>query len=215
LDSNIEEQAQRPLRVIIAGGGPVGLSFALMLKFSMKAKVSIVMYDGRWSKTDDGVAWKTSEQGNSRRQQTVTLQSRQYSKLPPFVLDQLFNEETHSTEMWPSGPDSPPDLGKPKNIRISRIEDVLLDLANKSEILLNPTNFSPENTDISDQHILAICDGPRSNTREFFAEKFGEADKSVYSIGDNHLEDTVLGRREAQGLVVGHQVSAGTHPRLQ
>jgi 2-polyprenyl-6-methoxyphenol hydroxylase-like FAD-dependent oxidoreductase len=44
-------------------------------------------------------------------------------------------------------------------------------------------------------HVLAICEGGRSRTREFFAPKFGTADKSIYSLDGEHLQDVVLGLR--------------------
>ena len=39
----------RPLRVTVTGGGPVGLSFALLLEDLMGPQVDITVYDGRWT----------------------------------------------------------------------------------------------------------------------------------------------------------------------
>ena len=61
--------------------------------------------------------------------QVVTIQSRQFLKLPQEIQDHLFTPGNY-TEMWPTGPDSIDGLG-PRNIRIAYIEDRLLDLANR------------------------------------------------------------------------------------
>ncbi len=69
--------ASRALRVIVSGGGPVGLSLALLLEDLMGPRVDITIYDGRWTRAGNKILWKTPEQGNVRRQQVVTVQSRQ------------------------------------------------------------------------------------------------------------------------------------------
>src|SRR5436853_97983 len=79
----------------------------------------------------DGGAWKAKGRGTSRRQQVVTVQSRQWRKLPVAVQERLFGGDAH-TEMWPTGPDSVDDL-PPRNVRIAYIEDQLLALANEAE----------------------------------------------------------------------------------
>ncbi|WP_282695852.1 FHA domain-containing protein, partial [Streptomyces sp. CC208A] len=65
------------LRVTVSGGGPVGLSFALLLEHLMGARVAVTVYDGRWAQEGAKVVWKGEGQGNVRRQQVVTVQSRQ------------------------------------------------------------------------------------------------------------------------------------------
>ena len=55
--------------------------------------------------------------------QVVTIQSRQFLKLPQEMQDYLFTPGNF-TEMWPSGPDSVNNVG-PRNIRIAYIEDRL------------------------------------------------------------------------------------------
>src|SRR4051812_33186123 len=75
----------RPLSITIAGGGPVGLTLALLLDEKMGTSVTIQIYDGRWMRTDEGIVWRGPDQGNERRQQVVTLQSRQYLRLPDCV----------------------------------------------------------------------------------------------------------------------------------
>ncbi len=185
------------LRVTVSGGGPVGLSLALLLDHLLGPRVSVTVYEARWFRDDRGRAhWKSSRHGNSRRQQVVTLQSRQYSKLPADVQERLFADGAY-TEMWPSGPDSVDGLA-PRNIRIARIEDELLALANdKPRIRLVTEAFDPdaEQVDLRSQHVLAICEGGRSTTRERFADRFGTGDASVYSVDGEHLQDVVLGLR--------------------
>ncbi len=185
------------LRVTVAGGGPVGLSFALLLEHFLGPQAQITVYDGRWRKQGRAIVWKGQDEGNVRRQQVVTVQSRQYLAWPEEVRARLFDPQ-HYSEMWPSGPDSIGDH-HPRNMRIAYIEDRLLELANekRERIRLIPTRFDPaEQQDaLATQHVLAICDGGRSHTREHFAARFGKADESIYSLDGRHLQDVVLGLR--------------------
>ncbi|MFI1396897.1 FHA domain-containing protein [Streptomyces sp. NPDC020681] len=184
------------LRVTITGGGPVGLAFALSLEEMLHGRVAITLYDGRWVRKDSSVVWKSEGQGNVRRQQVVTVQSRQYLALSGEVQSALFDEGAYS-EMWPVGPDSV-EGRPPRNIRIAYIEDRLLELANKrAAIRLVPKRFDLEEQEnrLSQEHILVICEGGRSRTREHFADRFGVADASIYSLDGEHLQDLVLGLR--------------------
>jgi hypothetical protein len=185
------------LRVTVTGGGPVGLSFALLLADLMGPRVSITAYDGRWTRFGGEVVWKTPEQGNVRRQQVVTVQSRQYLRLPTEVQERLFTPDAYC-EMWPTGPDSIEGFG-PRNIRVSYIEDQLLAIANDKpdQIQLIPELFDPAAAkgEIAAGHVLAICEGSRSRTREHFAAKFGTGDPSLYALDGTHVQDMVLGLR--------------------
>jgi 2-polyprenyl-6-methoxyphenol hydroxylase-like FAD-dependent oxidoreductase len=185
------------LRVTVAGGGPVGLSFALLLEQLMGPRAAITVYDGRWTQDGPRVVWKNEEQGNVRRQQVVTVQSRQYLNLPEEVRSRLFRDGAYS-EMWPAGPDSIRG-GKPRNIRIAYIEDTLLELANgkADRIRLVPARFDPveHQSTAAEDHVLAICEGGRSRTREHFTHRFGTADTSIYSLEGRHVQDVVLGLR--------------------
>ncbi|HEV2259652.1 MAG TPA: FHA domain-containing protein [Streptosporangiaceae bacterium] len=183
------------LRVTVTGGGPVGLSFALLLEHLMGPRVAIKVYDGRWVRDNGRVVWKAAAQGNVRRQQVVTIQSRQYVKLPPDVQERLFAPGAY-TEMWPRGPDSVGDLG-PRNVRIAYVEDQLLAVANEKpdHIELVPERFDPAEGDIAGQHVLAICEGSRSRTLEHFGAKFGACDATMYALDDKPVQDLVLGLR--------------------
>jgi pSer/pThr/pTyr-binding forkhead associated (FHA) protein len=184
------------LQVTVSGGGPVGLAFALLLTDLLGPRVSIRIYNGRWKREGKQVVWKGHDEGNVRRQQVVTIQSRQFLKLSQEMQDHLFTPGNF-TEMWPKGPDSINDLG-PRNIRIAYIEDCLLDLANrKKQIELIPEPFDAEShhDEIAGQHVLAICEGSRSRTFSHFKAKFGAADYTLYGLDGEQLSDMVLGLR--------------------
>ncbi|MFF9490495.1 FHA domain-containing protein [Streptomyces sp. NPDC014676] len=185
------------LRVMVTGGGPVGLAFALLLESALPGRVSVTVYDGRWVRDGADVVWKDETHGNVRRQQVVTVQSRQYLALTEEMQSALFGENREFSEMWPLGPDSV-DGRPPRNIRIAYIEDQLLRLANtKPAIRLVPQRFDPAEHEhlIARDHVLVICEGGRSRTREYFADRFGAADASIYSLDGEHLQDVVLGLR--------------------
>lgn len=185
------------LKVTVSGGGPVGLAFALLLADLMGPRVAIRVYNSRWKRDGRRVAWQGPEEGNVRRQQVVTIQSRQFLKLTQEMQDHLFTPGEF-TEMWPKGPDSIHDTG-PRNIRIAYIEDRLLDLANRKrgQIELIPESFDAAASvdEIAGQHVLVICEGSRSRTFSHFKAKFGAADYSLYGLDGEQLSDMVLGLR--------------------
>ncbi|MFE9434000.1 FHA domain-containing protein [Streptomyces sp. NPDC006640] len=183
------------LRVTVTGGGPVGLAVALLLEEALAGRVAITVYDGRWIRNGTSVVWKDADQGNVRRQQVVTVQSRQYLALTTEMQTAMFGDTVQYSEMWPLGPDSV-DGRPPRNIRIAYIEDQLLELANsKSAIRLVPKRFDIAEQEhlITRDHVLVIGEGGRSRTREHFAGRFGMADASIYSLDGEHIQDIVLG----------------------
>jgi hypothetical protein len=197
-DVPVKARSAPALRVTITGGGPVGLTFALMLEHLMGPRAAIRIYESRWIRDASGqLVWKGPDQGNIRRQQVVTIQSRQYLKLPIEVQERLFTPGRY-TEMWPKGPDSIQDLG-PRNVRIAYVEDELLAIANEKtdRIQLIPEQFdaAASRDEIADQHVLAICEGGRSRTFEHFSAKFGAADPSLYALDGVQIQDVVLGLR--------------------
>jgi pSer/pThr/pTyr-binding forkhead associated (FHA) protein len=184
------------LRVTISGGGPVGLAFGLLLVDLMGPRVAIKIYNSRWKRDGRQVVWKGHDEGNVRRMQVVTIQSRQFLKLSQEMQDALFTPGNY-TEMWPKGPDSIQDMG-PRNIRIAYIEDRLLELANKKrQIELIPERFDAETSgeELARQHVLAISEGSRSRAFNYFAKKFGAPDPSLYGLDGEQLSDMVLGLR--------------------
>ncbi|GGM21471.1 hypothetical protein GCM10010129_77190 [Streptomyces fumigatiscleroticus] len=190
------------LRVTVAGGGPVGLAFALLLEDALPGRVAVTVYDGRWRAAGSSVTWKDESHGNVRRMQVVTVQSRQYLALTEEMRSVLFGDEACFSEMWPVGPDSV-DGRPPRNIRIAYVEDRLLELARtKPAIRLVPRRFDPveQAERLAHEHVLAICEGGRSRTREHFGDRFGAADATVYSLDGEHLQDVVLGLRVKSSL---------------
>lgn len=181
-----------PLRVIISGGGPVGLLLANQLKELFGLNVSVAVFEGRWKQAGGEIVWKSEEDGNKRRSQVITLQSRPLAMLPPALKEALLPEGGYS-EVWPHGKDSPFEYGRPWNIRIVDIEDRLLEYAKKQGVQLIPEWFNPGKTDLINCDILAICEGRRSQTLHHFKNEFGEADVSPYSLQGVQVEDKILG----------------------
>jgi 2-polyprenyl-6-methoxyphenol hydroxylase-like FAD-dependent oxidoreductase len=182
------------LRITVVGGGPVGLIFsALMCSRMSEDEVRIRIYDHRWHVHEGRVEWKGLQQGNRRRQQVVTVQSRQYTLLPSQLFEHVFRPEISGC-IWPNGPDSVDGL-PPLNIRISDLEDELLDwLRKRPQIEFHSSKFEVEQQldDLRDEHLVVICDGAGSRTREAL-RIFGQPDADTFSRGGRRLEDVVLG----------------------
>ena len=184
-------QTRPKLRVMVTGGGPVGLSFALTLKDLLGASAEITVFDDRWMMRAGTVGWKGREQGNRRREQVVTIQSGVSKDLPRAVENALFGAGDSSV-MWPYGRDSPPQYGRPRNVRIRHIEDGLLELARYSDIHLVPERYRPASAQNLECDVLAICDGANSSTRDHFASAFGTPDPTPYCIDGRPVEDVIL-----------------------
>jgi 2-polyprenyl-6-methoxyphenol hydroxylase-like FAD-dependent oxidoreductase len=53
---HVRESSQpRPLKITIVGGGPVGLTLALLLDDKMGASAAIQVYEGRWMRAGERV----------------------------------------------------------------------------------------------------------------------------------------------------------------
>jgi 2-polyprenyl-6-methoxyphenol hydroxylase-like FAD-dependent oxidoreductase len=181
-----------PLRVEVAGGGPVGLAFAILLRELMADAVHVRVFDRRWLRKASRVVWRGHKEGNNRRRQVVTLQSNVWSMLPQRVQERLF-ASGQLLEVWPFGPDSPTITGRPRNLRIRWIEDCFLAMAQDVYgIELIPEAYSlPEQWDNVD--MLAICDGAQSQTRALLRQQFGAPSREFYSINGQPLDELVLG----------------------
>ncbi|WP_049796826.1 hypothetical protein [Actinosynnema mirum] len=187
-------EGREPLRVDVVGGGPVGLIFACTLRAMMGDQVVIRVHDRRWRRQGNRVVWMDLAEGNVRREQVVTLQSNVWSTLPEAVRRRLFAPGRYA-EMWPLGPDSPADKGRPRNLRIRWIEDCLLDMAQDVYGMeLVPGPYTPPET-WGPTHILAVADGANSPTRTALSEHFGAPDRNFYSVDGEQLVETVLGVR--------------------
>ncbi|WP_367129253.1 hypothetical protein [Saccharothrix sp. HUAS TT1] len=185
---------REPLRVVVAGGGPVGLSFACALRAMMGDQVEVRIHDRRWKRQGNRVVWLGESEGNFRREQVVTLQSNVWSTLPRLVQKRLFTAGEYA-EMWPLGPDSPQDRGRPRNVRIRWVEDCLLDMAQgQYDIELVPGRYEVPET-WGDTHILVVADGANSPTRKALGDHFGTPDRNFYSVDGEQLVETVLGIR--------------------
>lgn len=194
-----------PLRVDVAGGGPVGLAFACTLKSLLGDQVALRVFDRRWKRAGNRVTWRGAADGNNRREQVVTLQSNVWAALPAEVRQRLFVPGRFS-EMWPLGPDSPESKGRPRNIKIRWIEDALLDMAQDVHgIELVPAAYTaPARWD--GLHVLAIADGAKSATRDALSSHFGTPSRELFSVDGSPLDERVLGIRVTAKVPDEHTV---------
>jgi 2-polyprenyl-6-methoxyphenol hydroxylase-like FAD-dependent oxidoreductase len=194
-----------PLRVDVAGGGPVGLAFACTLKSLLGDQALVRVHDRRWMRRGDRVVWRGAAEGNNRREQVVTLQSNVWAALPSEVRQRLFTPGKFS-EMWPLGPDSPESKGRPRNIKIRWIEDALLDMAQDvHNIELVPAAYvKPDRWD--GLHVLAIADGAKSATRDALSSHFGTPSRELFSVDGSPLDERVLGIRVTAKVPDEHTV---------
>jgi 2-polyprenyl-6-methoxyphenol hydroxylase-like FAD-dependent oxidoreductase len=192
--------------ILVVGGGPSGLAFATSLAALNGGPANISVCDARWTKDAQGlVIWKGRAEGVNRREQVVTLQSMVTDRLPAAVQEALFPEGGFDT-IWPTGGESPEELGPPRNIRILDIEDRLLILAQDMGITLVADRIHPETLEIGAYDLIVMADGPRSQMREYFIDRFGAAAPSPYSINGTQVEDVVLGLRVTTRMAPADQV---------
>ena len=139
--SNIP-QGNEPLVVVVAGGGPVGLTFSLHLTMIMGKHAKIIIYEGRWFVDGHGtIRWQGEEQGKIRREQVVTLQDHVIEQMPHYIQEGLFRNIDE--RVWPTS----------RNIPIREVEDRLFDLiqpfVGNGQIELIPKNLHEQS-----QHLL-------------------------------------------------------------
>lgn len=186
--------ARTALPVLVSGGGPSGLVFALAL-VDLVPTATVRIHDYRWWDDDGTIRWTGAEQGNVRRRQILTLQSREFTRLPADVQAALFADPDSYAEVWPSGRGSPGGH-PPRNIAIQHVEDVLLDLCNAHpRISLVPTAFDAreEGERLRRYRMLVIAEGAGSATRRAYQTAFGAPDPSLYSLDGQQVTDVALG----------------------
>ena len=125
------------LIVVVSGGGPVGLTFALHLTMMMGNHVKIIIYEGRWFVDNEGkIRWQGKEQGKTRRDQVVTLQDHVIEQMPEYIQRGLFQRVDE--RVWPTS----------RNIPIREVEDRLFDLiqpfVQNGQIELIPENLNEQ-----------------------------------------------------------------------
>jgi 2-polyprenyl-6-methoxyphenol hydroxylase-like FAD-dependent oxidoreductase len=90
-----------PLKVVVSGGGPVGLTFSLNLAMMMGKHAKIVIYEGRWYVDKSGITrWQGEEQSKTRRDQVVTLQDHVIEQMPVYIQKGLF--QNFDERVWPT-----------------------------------------------------------------------------------------------------------------
>ena len=198
------DASRRQLVIDIAGGGPTGLAFALAVQ-ACGIDACLRVFEPRWQYTASGIAWRGSQDGNRRRQQIVTIQSNVWRALPSSVQDALFAAGDY-TEVWPCSSDSPEQHGAPRNLPIRTIEDRLLGLLQTLPgVELVPERYDPLTRDHG-AHLLAICDGAHSATREHFTPQFGRPHADLYQVEGRTLEETIVGLQVASTISPGAAV---------
>ncbi|CAF0735127.1 unnamed protein product [Adineta ricciae] len=155
-------KSNESLIVIVAGGGPVGLTFSLHLAMMMGKQAQIIVYEGRWCVDKYGkTTWQDKEQGKQRRDQVVTLQDHVIEQMPKYVQDGLF--KNINERVWPTS----------RNIPIREVEDRLFDLiqpfVQSGQVKLVPENLDEQSKCLidGDFDILVGADGSNSFVRNY------------------------------------------------
>ncbi|CAF0795468.1 unnamed protein product [Didymodactylos carnosus] len=155
---------KKQLKVVIAGGDAIGLTFALNLCLLMGENVLIYIYEQRWfSDASDGgrVKWRGPAEGNIRRDEVITLQDHVINQLHDYIKLGLFKDINE--RVWPSS----------RNIPVREVEDRLFELMEpfmlKQQIVLIPERITPETPCLltGDFDILVGADGVRSQIRQY------------------------------------------------
>ena len=153
---------EEPLTVIVAGGGPVGLTFSLNLAMIMGEHVKISIYEGRWFFDEQGlIKWQGTKQGKTRRDQVVTLQDHVIEQMPEYVQRGLFSRVNE--RVWPTS----------RNIPIREVEDRLFELiqpfvqAGQIQLIAENLNELSECLINGDFDVLVGTDGANSFVRRY------------------------------------------------
>jgi hypothetical protein len=126
-------EVKEPLIIVVSGGGPVSLTFALHLTMMMGKNVKISIYEGRWFVDQEGkISWQDEKQGKTRRDQVVTLQDHVIDQMPEYIKSGLF--QNVNEQVWPTS----------RNIPIREVEDRLLYLI-KPFVQSGQIELIPEN----------------------------------------------------------------------
>ncbi|CAF0954830.1 unnamed protein product [Rotaria sordida] len=151
-----------PLVVVVSGGGPVGLTFSLNLTMMMGKHAKIIIYEGRWFVDEHGVTrCQGEEEGNTRRDQVVTLQDHVINQMPSFIQEGLF--QNINERVWPTS----------RNIPIREVEDRLFDLiqpfVQNGQVELIPEQLNEQSNHLIEGNfdVLVGADGSNSFVRRY------------------------------------------------
>ncbi|CAF4169187.1 unnamed protein product, partial [Rotaria sordida] len=154
--------ASSPFVVVVSGGGPVGLTFSLNLTMMMGKHAKIIIYEGRWFVDQHGITrWQGEEQGNTRRNQVVTLQDHVINQMPSFIQEGLFQKINE--RVWPTS----------RNIPIREVEDRLFDLiqpfVRNGQVELIPEQLNEQSKHLIEGNfdVLVGADGSDSFVRHY------------------------------------------------
>lgn len=154
------EVSEPPCAVAVAGGGPVGLVFALSLAEAQPhIPLRIAVHDHRWCKTPtgNGLQWKKEQSNHIRRSQVVTIESSIWTVLPRPVQDILFGDGSFD-EVWPVASVQGNTHSFPRNVSLQVMEDRLLEVVQSErykDVIVLKTDLV-----FSDlYHFLVIADG--------------------------------------------------------
>lgn len=167
--NTLQLQPGQPFRIIIVGGGPVGLALANMLLELDAPNTELHLYDHRWEPDGLGVRPKRSTR---RRPQVVTIQDNVTDLLSHPMGEHLF-QNFADDRVWPHS----------RNIPIREVEDRLLEYLQENfagKVALHAGKFTEEMLETTDAHLVVAAEGANSPLRDTV---FGS---SIKSHGTNY-----------------------------